>query len=432
MNSLFSNIKGEIFVTYYEDYDEDYDDGYDLEGEEPPEPYQDDYSIFINEFVSKYSREPINKETLPYIKNAYKEIMKFSHFFDGIQKEFVEDVSKKLSSSNLQKKFITEIFLFQFKGLSIKENPQDFLKVLYEENTKYFAELANKYGNYQYIMQFIDTVMENINKTETINQYQNSIIGKNEVQEQEQQGSYEYSDVYYWEAVHDGEITPTDYLENFSNNDDSDFDYYDEYHDPVEEKKKYSDPQRIASNLEKYIKQLEVGAASKLDVESKKMFLTRFKAFSYTAKKILEEINIQEHVDLVLPKLQQIAKENQLTIEIDRNYDKHFVFHRKNGDKFIDLTFFKMINDKDDWSGNELSFHNEYVEKTTTDKDLNIVLEVMNAAGYQVGSEYKNHVQKAFKCTGFDTHTYKLPSGLKIEMINHGNELRQFFRWADI
>lgn len=412
-------------MTYYEDYDEDYD----LEGEEPPEPYQDDYSIFINAFVSKYSKEPINKETLPYIKNAYKEIMKFSNFFNDIQKEFVEDVSKKLSGTNLQRKFITEIFLFQFKGLSIKKNPQDFLKVLYEENTTYFAELANKYGNYQYIMQFIDTVMENINKTKKINQYQTSITGKNEVQEQELQGSYEYSDVYYWEAVHDGDITPTDYLESFSNNDDSEFDYYDEDHNPVEEKKKYSDPQRIASNLEKYIKQLEVGAASKLDVESQKKFLTRFQAFSYTAKKILEEIELQEHVALVFPKIQQIAEENQLEAMISRSFDKSIEVYRENKEKFIVLTFFHMINNKDVWSRNELSFYNEYVEKTTTEEDLDIVLEVMNAAGYTVGNEYKSYVKKAFKSKGFETVIYELPSKLKIEIINHGSHMRQFLSW---
>lgn len=415
-------------MTNYEDYEEDYD----FEGEEPPEPYEDDFSKFVNEFVSKYSTEMLHKETISYIKNAYEEITKFSSYFEGIQKEFIEDVLKKMSGSKLQRKFITEIFLFQFKGLNLKKNPQDFLKVLYQENTKYFAELANKHGNYQYVMQFINTVIEDINRKTERTPYQFLDKDKNDMKEQEQGDSYEYSDVYYWEAVQDGDITPTDFLESFNDDNGSDFDYYDEEFNSIEEKKKYNDPQRIASNLENYIKQSDVGAASKLDVETKRTFLTRFKVFSYTAKEILAEIDIQEHVALIFPKLQQIAKENQLTIMINKSFDKSFLFYRKNGDKFIVLTFFKRVDDKDDWSGNELSFYNEYVEKTTTEKDLDIVLEIMNTAGYEVGSEYKNHVQKAFKCTGFDTHTYKLHSGLKINMINHGNELRQFLRWAEI
>jgi hypothetical protein len=116
----------------------------------------------------------------------------------------------------------------------------------------------------------------------------------------------------------------------------------------------------------------------------------------------------------VLPGLQKIGQEHHLSVSVG-DYDT-VTFHTLKGRKYI---YFSLS----DYS--ELSMYRDNLEYNYTDEDLSLLLKIMNAVGYKVGNDYKAQAKKAFGFDPLDTTVY-FPPGLKIEMINHGNELRQF------
>jgi hypothetical protein len=416
-------------MSYEDDYEEyeEYDD-YDEEPDPETQYYYEQYKKIVSGFSEKYSQLPLQQRSTNMISQVMKELQKLPYEPESLRKSFAEDAIQNIKSQDVRNKLLKELFLSSFNGLSLEKEPIEILKVLCKKETTYLAELSNKYGDYSYILKLILVVVDRVEPT--LKKSAQSRSRSTDRYSQADDNDYEYSDVLYWEAVHDGDIMPDDDAPYSGYNDFDDHYYDNDYY--YDDSKKFNSLEDIANSLEPYIALLENKSANHIPSVIKKPFLIRFKPYVYKAESILKDIEVKEHFSKVLPELQKAGASFGLTVKVSESFETSVHFFKSNGNHYIEFTLFNPIDDKEDWSGNSLSLYIEDIENNCTDQDLSIALRILQIIGYKIGDEYKELAKKALKSDGLDTVQLRLPSGLKVEIINHYNELRQFLRWKDI
>ncbi|WLR55429.1 hypothetical protein LC048_24755 [Mesobacillus subterraneus] len=409
-------------------FEDDYDE-YDYAEEYEPDPYEDElnrqYNKVKNEFILSYISKPVDRLTFHLLKDIYKDLKNIPYEQSSLRNSFIKDTVGQIQNQSFKKKFLTEAFLYQFRNTNLNLNPGESLKIIYEDDTFNLSKLFYENGHYPFVMKFILETVSRAEKNKPAETYTRSKYTVDHSHDDDN----EYSDVLYWEAVHDGEIVPDEYVDN----NDSDFDSYDDYYSyDREDSKIYSDPERIASKLEKYIKLLEEETAFTIPMNDQVQFLEKFKKHSFTAKSFLSDLMIKKHIDNVLGELERLSEAVGLDVEISSSFDKKLNFNRKDGSRYLELTFFKEVNDKESWGSNDFSLYIDNIKKNVSTPDLEFVLSVLQTVGYDVDHRYIDFVYEVLEKDDFfgDNHI-KFPSGLKIKAINHGNELRQFLEWQD-
>ncbi|WP_413301023.1 hypothetical protein AA0X95_20245 [Bacillus sp. 1P10SD] len=412
-----------------DDYEYDYD--YDYDGDEP-DYYEEELTEFrkvIVEFIQNYVNKPINRKTFHLLNEVYKKFEGIYYPFErgSLRKHFISDTVNQIENKEYKKKFLTEAFLYQFKGLNLETEPTKFLKIMYDNDTYEFAKMFYKNDLYPFIMKFILEVVSSMDKSTS---YSPSKISSSKYQTDDHEDEYGYSHVLYWEAVHDGDIVPEDYLENDSNHFDGydDFDSYYSY--DRDDSRDYTDSERVAQKLEKYIRLLEEETPFFIPINEVEPFLEKFKKHVYTAESLLSDIKVKEQIDSIFGELVSIGREAGLEVLISKSFDKKINFDKKNGKRYLEVTLFKPVKEKSkDWN-NDFSLYIDNIKKNININDLKFVISVLQVIGYDVDDRYIDFVYEVLKKDHFfGKNTIMFNSGLSIEAINHGDELRQFLKW---
>jgi hypothetical protein len=417
-------------LNNYDDHDDYYND--DEEYYYEPDQYEielkEEYKNVKEKFINNYINEPINQKSFFLLKDVFNRLEEFPIEPTSLRKSFIRETISQIKNQEYKKKFLTEIFLYQFKGLNLSIEPTNFLKILYNNDTFEFAKLFYKNNHYSFIMKFILEVVNSIEKKES----KNSMINKSYNYETDKfdDSGYEYSDVLYWDAVHEGEIVPEDPISFDGGYDCNNFDHYDDY--DVYNSRVYTDPAQIALNMEKYIIILKDEIGTNVPIEDMKQFLAKFKKYVSDAERKLYDIELNDLIASVFEDLVRIGSLANLDVRISENYDKTILFTRKNGDILLQVDLSYKVDDKENWLGNNFSLRINNIKANITNLEIEFVQSVMQAIGYNVKDHYINFIKKCLRSDDYSNKDFKFPSGLKLSIIQYPNEFRHFLKWKDI
>ena len=378
-----------------------------------------------NEFVHSYRKAPVNQTSFHLLQQAFGQLEEVSFASFGLKKSFIENSLEAMEELMLKKKFLTEVFLYAFKGLNLRTEPEAFLKVLYEEDTFKLAQLFCASKHYSFIMKFILEVVESAERKPSRIPAGNYFMDRID----HNTGNDGYSDLLYWETVHEGDIIPE--AAGFDENEYDTYYAYEEHRfQEAEGNEQDADPVRIARRLVKYIKLLEGKTDDAVSLEDKKRFLTKFKQYTYTAEKQLYEIELQEHIETVLDPLILLGREAGLDVCVSESFDKTILFTRPDGTLYLKVTLFNQVNDTKSWGDNELNFRLDDVKHKITSEDLRFMQSVLQTIGYGISDCYIPFVKETLaKDAFFGRNELVFPTRLKLKLADHGNELRQFLGW---
>ncbi|WP_430495334.1 hypothetical protein [Rossellomorea marisflavi] len=411
-------------------YDDDYDYDYDEPDYDPYEVEMADFKKVKAEFINIFVNKPINNKTFYLLKDVYEKLEEIPFEPVSLRKGFIQETVNEITGQAYKKKFLTEAFLYQFKGLNLETQSTEFLKIIYDNDTFELARLFYKNDLYPFIMKFLLEVVSSAEK----NNYTSSLVTESpKHQSNDSDDDYdnnEYSDTLYWEAVHDGDIVPDEYLDNENDHFDAYDDYNSYYSYDIDDSKDYSDPERIARKLEKYIRLLEEETPFSIPINEVENFLEKFKKHVYVAESILSDIKVKEQIDGVLGVLVRLGGEAGLDVQISTSFDKKINFDRKNGSRYLEVTLYRTADEKNKNWDNAFSLYIDNMKKNVTTRDLKFVISVLQVVGYDIDDRYIDFVYDVLKKDDFfGENTIMFRSGLKINAINHGEELRQFLRW---
>ena len=104
-----------------------------------PDPYEEElkkqYMEVKDKFIQSYVIEPINHPSFHLLKDVFKRLEGIPFEPTSLRKDFIYECVYDIHDLKFKKKFLTEIFLYQFKGLNLSRKPKDFLRKLYEKRS---------------------------------------------------------------------------------------------------------------------------------------------------------------------------------------------------------------------------------------------------------------------------------------------------------
>lgn len=282
-------------MAYYDDYERVEKEFVkdvlrDEDAQVSEEFYGDEYVKIVHDFVVNYVNMPLQKNNTETISQAMTALRNLPFEQSSLRIAFFNNSSQKIADDEIRKKFLTELFLYQFRGLDAKKDLKIFLSILNQDETKEIAALANRYNHYPFIMRFILSVLDAIEPTlEKTTKMENP---------SPEDTCYDFDDIVYWEDLEDGGIGPDqdDSYEYFA---DHDYNLFEK--DYIEQDKNKTlanicNRDGLCNCLKFYVEQLNNEQAEAIPIHLKKTFLNRFQDHLLEAKILLQYLEEQEYL----------------------------------------------------------------------------------------------------------------------------------------
>lgn len=211
----------------------------------------------------------------------------------------------------------------------------------------------------------------------------------------EQEEEYEYSDILYWESVHDGDINPDEEIDPFEN-DDPEIDFFEKKLTEVDQT--ITMVQEILhSNLSDYLKSKALIQIAGLGI----------KEFDQLANPTIKEI-IRNNMGKVGEKLGLTVKNSAYKVWLEDHNKKRF------------LSISIGVCPADVFEAKEIDFYGEL-----TKEKMEIAIHLLELTGYEFNQELKNTLLSSEQMDSWSNYSDKISYNISVDflMVSLSNQM---------